>query len=482
MWDYSGTSVVPIPRVVQNLEEKAKREPTNETVIATLARVHSMAYGYKISRICIDDASGAPFKPWARPFPLGMEVGLERSARQKRKSIATAHLNRAIECYQRAVALVPTNAITHLGLGWCLEQKGEKLRALESYRRALALAWEEEKPATLSFSEDSFRRLGGLAEMLTKHSDAISLFVVNSFDDGLRAALANYAPGDDDTKLRKRLADAFNKLAQGPLIYTPGLFPSDSRYRFARRWLESNSAWGEELVQLNKWLLQRAFWGYLQWSGGSLFFRAMTVEIVDYILPLLDAEKDAAEIERLEKYKTLLEGGGLTVTPLIVSLSGAPTLGELVDPDSSVVFDLDGTGVARKRGWITPKAGWLVYDANDSGKITSGRQMFGSVTFWLFWRNGYEALASLDDNQDGWIDGAELEHLKIWRDENSNGVSEPGEVLPVAEWGITAISVRHETGPDGVPTSPAGLKMRDGSTRPTWDVILPKGQSHSEHL
>lgn len=71
--------------------------------------------------------------------------------------------------------------------------------------------------------------------------------------------------------------------------------------------------------------------------------------------------------------------------------------------------------------------------------------MFGSVTFWIFWRDGYEALRSLDDDQDGILSGAELRGMALWQDRNGNGVSdEQGEVRSVAEWGITAISCAGE--------------------------------------
>jgi hypothetical protein len=96
----------------------------------------------------------------------------------------------------------------------------------------------------------------------------------------------------------------------------------------------------------------------------------------------------------------------------------------------AVRFDADGSGVAKPWTWITPDAGWLVSDIHRSGRITSALQLFGNVTWWLFWNNGYEPLRALDDNADGTIAGRELDGLSVWRDANSNGVSEAGEVQP----------------------------------------------------
>jgi hypothetical protein len=102
-------------------------------------------------------------------------------------------------------------------------------------------------------------------------------------------------------------------------------------------------------------------------------------------------------------------------------------------------------------------------------------QLFGGVTFWMFWDNGYQALAALDNSGDSKLSGDELMGLAIWHDRNTNGISEPGEVKPLAEYGITSISCRWErdtSHPDGIAYSPEGITFRDGTTRPTYDIVL----------
>jgi hypothetical protein len=161
------------------------------------------------------------------------------------------------------------------------------------------------------------------------------------------------------------------------------------------------------------------------------------------------------------------------ITPIAIPLEDAP-LSELLDTKASVAFDLDGTG-KRAWTWITPKAGWLVMDHAGTGRIESGLQFFGSVTFWLFWDNGYQALTLLDDNRDGELSGKELDGLAIWHDKNGNGVSEPGEVRPLAAYGITALSCRaeaHGRSSDCLVYSPAGVRYASGRSRPSYDVIL----------
>jgi len=198
-------------------------------------------------------------------------------------------------------------------------------------------------------------------------------------------------------------------------------------------------------------------------------------EIIGYMLKLLDPVKDAKEIAELKDNQKTLNSMGRAITPILVPLSDGAQLGELVDAGAAVTFDLDGSGLPRQWGWITPKAAWLVYDPKGDGRITSALQMFGNVTFWIFWRDGYAALRSLDDDDDGTLRGAELCGIALWQDSNGNGVSEAGEVRPVSEWGITAISCAGDTDDSGAAWCPIGVTFDNGKTRPTYDWIAPSG-------
>ena len=196
-------------------------------------------------------------------------------------------------------------------------------------------------------------------------------------------------------------------------------------------------------------------------------------ETIGYLLRLLDPEADSIEIADLKRRQLRLSRGGRSYTPIIVPLEHASVLSDLVDVGAEVRFDLDGSGVQRSWGWITTKAAWLVFDPQGQGRITSGLQMFGNVTFWIFWRDGYAALRSLDNDHDGVLRGDELRGLALWQDLNGNGVSEPGEVRSVTEWGITAISCIGETDASGTVWSPIGVTFGNGQTRPTYDWISP---------
>jgi len=197
-------------------------------------------------------------------------------------------------------------------------------------------------------------------------------------------------------------------------------------------------------------------------------------EAIGYLLKLLDPARDAAEIADLRSKQESLKARPRAITPIAIPLVDnlAPTA--VADPLARVRFDADGSGLGREWTWIGRDAGWLVYDADGRGEVTSALQLFGNVSFWLFWSNGYEPMRALDDNSDGELAGHELKNLAVWQDRNSNGLSEPGEVRSLASHKIVSLSWTYVDG-DGVrfaAVSPNGVRLADGRTRPTYDVIL----------
>jgi hypothetical protein len=208
---------------------------------------------------------------------------------------------------------------------------------------------------------------------------------------------------------------------------------------------------------------------------GFIDTRSRTEEAARYLIPLLDSVADAAEVARLRAWSKEIQSRRRMITPIAVPLRDRLDVRAIVDDGAAVAFDADGSGIVRRWSWITPDAAWLVFDHDGRGRIDSALQLFGSVTFWLFWNNGYHALRSLDDDGDGEISGRELPGLALWHDRNSNGVSDGGEVRPVGDWAIVALSTRYEfdaTHPDEIAWSPRGVTFAGGRTRPTYDVIL----------
>jgi hypothetical protein len=180
-------------------------------------------------------------------------------------------------------------------------------------------------------------------------------------------------------------------------------------------------------------------------------------------------KKEIGKVKRnLQKLDSLPMGA---ITPIVFSLEKHTSLADLLAANTKVRFDLDGDGVTELWPWVKPTTGILVWDTEQRGQITSGRQMFGSVTWWLFFEDGYHALDALDDSRDGFLTGGELEGIRVWFDRNSDGISRPDEVVSLAELGIISISTRASGEDSGCPMSASGITLSDGRTLPTYDWL-----------
>jgi hypothetical protein len=160
-----------------------------------------------------------------------------------------------------------------------------------------------------------------------------------------------------------------------------------------------------------------------------------------------------------------------SITPIVFPLDRARPLASLLS-GRTVRFDLDGDREVERRPWVNGDTGILVWDPRARGTIRSGRQLFGSVTWWMFWPTGYDALDALDDDRDGALTGGELAGLAVWCDADGDGHSDPAEVRPVAELGIAAIATRAPDRADGCPANRRGLRLANGRILPTYDWIV----------
>lgn len=183
--------------------------------------------------------------------------------------------------------------------------------------------------------------------------------------------------------------------------------------------------------------------------------------------PLTAAEQ--TEIKRIETTIAELEKKPRAITPIIFPLDEPAPLASLLAQDHRVRFDLAGDGKASLWPWVKPTTGILVWDPNRTGRITSGLQLFGSVTWWVAWPNGYQPLALLDNDGDGWLAGKELPGLAVWVDANANGVSERGEVQSLAQHNIARLATTSTGSAAQVPHNLTGLQLRDGRFLPTYD-------------
>jgi hypothetical protein len=184
-------------------------------------------------------------------------------------------------------------------------------------------------------------------------------------------------------------------------------------------------------------------------------------------------EQDQAEVKEAEeaqaKFAKLSRG---PITPMVFSFQPTAHLDQMLDPTRVVDFDLRGYGPRDRWTWIKPELGLLVWDPLESGEVKSAQQLFGSYTFEIFRRTGYDAMAALDDNQDGILSGAELDGMSVWFDRDSDGRSTASEVTPLHTLGVKSIAVTATMQDSVHPMNPEGLTMKDGRTLPTWDWMV----------
>lgn len=143
---------------------------------------------------------------------------------------------------------------------------------------------------------------------------------------------------------------------------------------------------------------------------------------------------------------------GVTCSPVVVDLSrmGFAFTG-LDDP---VWFDLDADKDLDLTGWTAVskhRSALLCLDRNRNGTIDSGGELFGDATPFLdgsLAANGYEVLFELDyllGNRNAWVDAGDgfYGDLRLWLDANHDGVSQPAELLGLAEAGVVGLATEH---------------------------------------
>lgn len=154
-----------------------------------------------------------------------------------------------------------------------------------------------------------------------------------------------------------------------------------------------------------------------------------------------------------------------------------------IDRSASLVqFKLDLSSSAQWYVWYgSGETPLLVYDPAHNRTVSSAKQLFGNWTFGgkgtasiastthsdatqvtsKPWRDGYEALATLDSDESGDIRGDELKDLALWFDRNQDAKAQAGEVIGLDEAGVTRLNL----GPTSVDTTTRHVSVSDGFTR-----------------
>lgn len=175
--------------------------------------------------------------------------------------------------------------------------------------------------------------------------------------------------------------------------------------------------------------------------GASAIFYAVYDELKEngYLDPFYDLTEDA-----LNSLYNWRPEPPVRRDPLVLDLNGDGV--HLID---NVYYDHDGDGIANNGQWVSPEDGLLVLDRNNNGNIDNGTELFGDhtpVDGGGRPSNGYAALATYDKNNDNIINEEDeiYNELKVWRDTNSDGISQNDELFTLSDLGINAIPLSYD--------------------------------------
>lgn len=147
--------------------------------------------------------------------------------------------------------------------------------------------------------------------------------------------------------------------------------------------------------------------------------------------------------------------------------------------DSNVYFDVNGDGWREHISWVGEGDGLLVLDLDQDRLIDRPEEISfrhyqpGAAT-------DLEGLRAFDTNGDGKLSALDerFGEFAVWVDANANGVSEPGEVVTLAQAGIVEISlasdgrIEEQAGGDVVLFGRARFTRTDGSQGEVGDAAF----------
>jgi hypothetical protein len=434
----------PLERLLANTAKRLEAHPRDPHVHYLMARLHAMGYacpgGDKgVIRATANEGDGGV--DW---FFAGdsVRVRLEKEiddARLRHLAAAVRHYRLAAEFADPAVEEQKGEAaLARFGRAWILEDAG---------RFALRAGDPEGAEPESALGEKEIAEIDARIERLASTVSEERASAFDALRRGLDAAYPRLLA-------RRTHADPAVRSAIGRLL--------------ERRWLDLALADYRAAWALSSEAALKASWRDVMATDHVAIESGEGIERL--LAGRTPSKEEKEEIANIQKARAEIEKKPRgPVTPILFPVDGPASLASLLPAGRSAEFDLDGDLVPERWPWPSADAGLLVWAPDAAKPITSGRQLLGGRTWWVFWRDGFEPLSSLDDDGNGRLEGRELDGIGVWRDLDGDGRAEAGEVESAAARGISWIATRATRLEDGVPANDRGIGFRDGTTRPTYD-------------
>lgn len=439
---FMRSSDIPAARVIANLEARLAKNPKDAEAIYNLGRVHAylVTFGGTTVPAYSDDATSLSHTA---------DIGHQLSPNAEK---AAEHANLAIEALNKAIKLRPADGSYRLALASVCEAAIPLIDRLRTAPMLDVEAVSKDDADAADITIKSLVKPGAEADAAIANATCVhralmtgvTLEQLRAFTWSLIRARKN-ATGERLEVLNKALASAWKAEVgeQYFAAFSLAFIPESNQTQRGLRGLydfvsaQAADAYCRYVPEDQRPHLRRDVIAAANKSFGSL--------------PPCDA-----------------------ITPIIIPMTspGEASIDSLLAPEARVKFDLDGTGRGCTWSWVKPTTGILVWDPKGTGRITSGRQLFGTATWWMMFDDGYRALDTLDDNRDGRLSDRELTGLALWFDGNANGVADRGEVVDVRRMGIVSLATSATgTCADGSLVCDRGVRFADGRLLPSYDWI-----------
>jgi len=121
-------------------------------------------------------------------------------------------------------------------------------------------------------------------------------------------------------------------------------------------------------------------------------------------------------------------------------------------------FDFTGDGIPDMCEWVSDNPD-AILAMPLKGRVDNVVQLFGTLGGYA---NGFDKLSLLcDTDQNGWVEGEELDGLALWIDSNRDGICQPSELHSLDKFNIARISTSHKN-------FKGSYETKDGKTHTMW--------------